>query len=147
MGTSYLYEIKKNGEWVRHIFPLERPSMRESVGYFTGKVTYKDQEIPVKDAWDVYVGDKALTVCLRGTELLVLKNTRFAGWQASLIDLSQDRTRLVERFSQAGIAFKVKRRRVNGGWAYRLSFKLEQDHYDLHIYDLQTTSINITNLL
>lgn len=137
--TDYLYEVRKNGEFVRHIhLPLEYVNMKDSVGYFTGKVTNKGEEIPVKEEWAVYVGDKNLTVCLRGTELLVLKNVRFAGIQPSLINLSQDQTRLVERFNLAGIAFKVKRYRINKGWTYHVSFKLEQDVYDIEVKQLIT---------
>lgn len=138
-ATDYLYEVRKNGKFIRHVhLPLTYVNMKDSVGYFTGKVMNKGDEIPVKEEWAVYVGDKNLTVCLRGTELLVLKNARFAGLQSSLIDLSQDHTRLVERFNHAGIAFKAKRHRVNEGWVYCLSFKLEQDVYDVEIKHITT---------
>lgn len=132
--TDYLYQLRKNGEVIRQVhLPLEYVNMKESVGYFTGKVMHKGADIPVKEEWDLYVGDKEVTVCLRGVELLVLKNARFAGWKPELIKLYEDPTRLVERFEQAGMAFKVKRHRIKGGWNYHLSFKLHQDNYDVDI--------------
>lgn len=133
-AMNYSYEIMKNGEVIRHVCPLMAyASMRESVGYFTGKVTNKGEDIAVKDAWPVYIGDKNLTVCLRGTELLVLKNARFAGHKETLVSLVPDSTRLVEHFTMGGVTFKAKRYRVLGKYQYQLTFKLQDDFYKIVI--------------
>lgn len=132
--TDCLYDIKKNGEVIRHVHPpLEYTSMKESVGYFTGKVSHKGEDLAVKEAWQVYVGDKNLTVCIRGTELLVLKNARFAGYKAALITLTPDATRLVERFTLGDVTFKAKRQRIKNGWIHTVTFKLQDDVYEVVI--------------